>query len=1093
MCESKKDRAYMIKPVQEILNKQLLRRKPTGEQFTAFTEALRELKESIRPDESEEYNKNHVQQFLADAFYGKTNLINTAGPIDCAIYQAKDSKSPIEVMIEAKSPSNTSEFPAHGNLNCKAMQELVLYFMRQRFREKNITLKHLIITNGYEWYIFDAVEFEKYFADDNKFVKKYDDWDNGRTLFSNTKDFYADIAKPKIDQVKQQITCVYIDIRLLKTENEKLRLFRILQPAHLLKQFKFADSNKLNTAFYNELLHIIGLEEHLKKGKSVIERKEELHRDEYSLLENTIYQLEDYNLSEEETFNIALNLVITWINRILFLKLLESQLISYHGQKNADQYRFLSIHIIKNFDELNELFFKVLALPLEQRPHQVKDKYRHVPYLNSSLFELTSNESSYFRITGLKPGEMPLYPRTVLKDINGHMIKPQMDTLEYLFRFMEAYDFGSEQNDDITQTENKTLINASVLGLIFEKINGYKDGSFFTPGFITQYMCREAIDRTVINKFNEHFGFSCQTLTDIHNQDFDKQEATKLIDDITLCDPAVGSGHFLVSALNYLIVVRAEFGLLYDENGKRLKDYSFSIDNDELIVTDEEGEIFHYNPNNLESQRVQKTLFDLKRQIIENNLFGVDINPNSVNICRLRLWIELLKNAYYKESKELETLPNIDINIKCGNSLISHYPVRVGFYGGFNDNQLRAYIEAYKKAVREYKVLSNKEQKKVVAEKIQFIKSKLLKPTSQLNLFEQKQEVSKKEQLLQNANPLEWMIEFPEVLDDEGVFKGFDIVIGNPPYIVSSDKIYKDYVTYNCHELYAYFFELAIKLLRDNGILSFITASLYVKGLKFESLRTLLENHLILIEYKRQGDDIFENVNMPTATLIGLKGEGSWSCSLLNPLANLASKIAYNQKKLYQISQIHRGLEIGREDVTEHGDYSCITGTAVSKFVTHTIRYISKETLALHSKDEKYFSNERILLRETGSCLMALYLNEHLYSNRSLYSIIINDDSYNTKYVLACLNSSLLQFYYQVQFKADTELFPKIRIAQAKLLPIPTATPEQQQPIIDLVDAILAAKSENPQADTTDLERQIDQLVYQLYELTSEEIALIEQ
>ena len=95
--------------------------------------------------------------------------------------------------------------------------------------------------------------------------------------------------------------------------------------------------------------------------------------------------------------------------------------------------------------------------------------------------------------------------------------------------------------------------------------------------------------------------------------------------------------------------------------------------NDELIVTDEEGELFEYNPTNKESQRIQETLFSEKQTIIENCLFGVDINPNSVKICRLRLWIELLKNAYYKNSTELETLPNIDINIKCGNSLVSRF------------------------------------------------------------------------------------------------------------------------------------------------------------------------------------------------------------------------------------------------------------------------------------------------------------------------------------------------------------------------------------------------------------------------------------
>ncbi|OBQ31606.1 MAG: hypothetical protein AN487_23905, partial [Anabaena sp. CRKS33] len=140
------------------------------------------------------------------------------------------------------------------------------------------------------------------------------------------------------------------------------------------------------------------------------------------------------------------------------------------------------------------------------------------------------------------------------------------------------------------------------------------------------------------------------------------------INSLKICDPAVGSGHFLVSALNEMIAIKSELKILLDRQGKRLKEYSFEVANDELIVIDEDGLLFEYNPKNQESQRVQETLFHEKQTIIENCLFGVDINPNSVKICRLRLWIELLKNAYYKTDSnytQLETLPNIDINIKC--------------------------------------------------------------------------------------------------------------------------------------------------------------------------------------------------------------------------------------------------------------------------------------------------------------------------------------------------------------------------------------------------------------------------------------------
>lgn len=879
----------MLKEIKDILNKQLLRQKPTSEQFSAYTEALRNLIESIKIDESEEFNKNNIMTFLRDAFYGDTNLVNTAEKIDCAIYKTKDANSPIEVIIEVKSPTNKSEFPSIHNLNCKAMQELVLYFMRERFKREspNITLKHFIMTNGYEWFFIDAKEFEKYFAGDKAFTDKFKEWNNGGTLFTKTQNFYAEIAKAQIDKVKQNIDFAYIDIRTLKSERAQLKLYNVLQPAHLLKQIKFTDSNKLNNAFYNELLHIIGLEEHKVDGKIIIERKPVARRNTYSLLESTIYQLDEI-LNEAEKFDIALNLVITWINRVLFLKLLESQLISYHGHKFADQYRFLDINTIKSFDELNELFFKVLAVPTVDRPSEIKEKYMNIPYLNSSLFERTKNEQNYFRISELKPGPMPLFSHTVLKDINGNKIYPQMDTLEYIFRFLDAYDFGSEQSDDITKAENKTLINASVLGLIFEKINGYKDGSFFTPAFITQYMCKEAIERAVIHKFNDHFGYTCKTFSELKQQEFDKREASALLDTITICDPAVGSGHFLVSALNRLIAIRYDLKLDFDAEGNKLKqtDYILSIDNDELIVLDEERELFHYNPSNVESQRVQKTLFNLKRRIIENNLFGADINPNSVNICRLRLWIELLKNAYYREdTHELETLPNIDINIKCGDSLKNKYQVVIG--ESINNSDLSKYIVEYKQAVIDYKQTSEKAQKQKIKDLIEQIKYRIQNSDTQLNIFDPAVNKSIQREI-SFVHSLEWMIEFPEVMDNTGKFTGFDIVIGNPPYIqlqAEGGKLAKLYApisdkkkgvsrnnfqTYaRTGDIYCLFYERGYQLLKPNGILCFITSNKWMRAGYGEKTREFLSTQttpIILIDFA--GVKVFENATVDTNILL---------------------------------------------------------------------------------------------------------------------------------------------------------------------------------------------------------------------------------
>jgi adenine-specific DNA-methyltransferase len=126
------------------------------------------------------------------------------------------------------------------------------------------------------------------------------------------------------------------------------------------------------------------------------------------------------------------------------------------------------------------------------------------------------------------------------------------------------------------------------------------------------------------------------------------RKPTTIVNSLKICDPAVGSGHFLVSALNEIIAIKNDLRILQDRQGKRLKEYLVEVVNDELVITDEEGQIFEYRPGSPESQRVQEALFHEKQTLIENCLFGVDINPNSVKICRLRLWIELLKSAYYK-------------------------------------------------------------------------------------------------------------------------------------------------------------------------------------------------------------------------------------------------------------------------------------------------------------------------------------------------------------------------------------------------------------------------------------------------------------
>ncbi|MFY8174363.1 DUF7149 domain-containing protein, partial [Planktothrix agardhii] len=727
----------------EALNKAFLKVKVSRSNIEQFKTNLINLLEHINEKESEEFHKNLMADFLKNTYYSPNYFINTRERNDLVIHNQKDSKSSVGVILEVKKPKNKAEMVKVENLNAKALQELVLYFLRERITNNNLEIKHLIATNINEWFIFDAQIFEKYFCENKQLIQQFEDFAAGRLTGKTTDFFYKEIAKPAIEKIKNELQFTYFNIQdyeaFVRDDNpendEKLiALFKLLSPQHLLKLPTVNDSNTLDKGFYSELLYLIGLTETKEKNKKLIKRQLEAQRNPASLLENAILQLDSLDkisrlekpeqfgeTAPEQVFNIALELSITWINRILFLKLLESQLITYHkGDRN---FAFLNLDKIHNFDDLERLFFQVLAVKSSERKPDVKKIFANVPYLNSSLFEPTELEHQTLVISNLRAEKLPILSTTVLKDTNGNKRTGELNTLQYLFEFLDAYDFSSEGSEGI-QEDQKTLINASVLGLIFEKINGYKDGSYFTPGFITMYMCRETLRKAVVQKFNEIKGWNCQTLDDLYDKIEDRTEANRIINSLKICDPAVGSGHFLVSALNEIIAIKNDLKILQDQTGKRLKEYQIVVENDELIITDEDHQPFTYTPKNPESQRIQETLFHEKQTIIENCLLGVDINPNSVKICRLRLWIELLKNAYYKPESnytELETLPNIDINIKCGNSLISRFPLDADLKPALKKSGID--IETYQNAVQTYRHAENKQQKRDMERLINSIKS----------------------------------------------------------------------------------------------------------------------------------------------------------------------------------------------------------------------------------------------------------------------------------------------------------------------------------------------------------------------------------
>ena len=1210
-----------LKP-RKALNKAFLKVKANRDEIEVFKANLIKLIDTINESESEEFHKNLISDFLKNTYYGANHYINTKGRNDLVIHNGNKATDTVGVIVEAKSPTNKAEMLKTDNINTKAFQELVLYYLRERITHKNLEIKHLLASNIYEWFIFDANVFEKEFAQNKNLVKQFIDFEEGRLSGKTTDFFYTQIAQQAIEAIKDEIVFTYFDIRdydkPLRNADKKddtvlIALYKLLSPEHLLKLPFANDSNSLDKTFYAELLHIIGLTETKDGGKKLIQRKKEGERNQGSLLESAIFQLENLDkitrlnkpqqfgdTYQERLFNVALELAITWVNRILFLKLLEAQLLKYN--KGDKSFSFLNLEKIESFDDLNSLFFSVLARKPQDRSEEVKKMFANVPYLNSSLFEPTEIEHSCLFISQLKDGKLPLLPATVIKNNTGQKLSGELVTIQYIFEFLNAYDFASEGSEEI-QEDNKRLINASVLGLIFEKINGYKDGSFFTPGFITMYMCRETIRRAVVQKFNEAKGWNCADTAAVYDKIEDRKEANTIINSLKICDPAVGSGHFLVSALNEIIAIKSELKVLIDRDGLRLKEYFVVVENDELVVTDDEGKLFAYNPKSKESQRVQETLFHEKQTIIENCLFGVDINPNSVKICRLRLWIELLKNAYYKapDYTELETLPNIDINIKCGNSLISRYALDADIKKALRASKWT--IDSYRIAVSTYRNAQTKEEKRDMERLITQIKTdfesevaindkRLLKLnkakgdlfalTTQVTLFERtkvekaawdKQVKSLSDTITQLEteleeikgnkiydNAFEWRFEFPEVLNDDGEFMGFDVVIGNPPYGVSIQGQERDYLTTELgkvpdFEIYYWFINKANFILRKYGQFSYIIPNtilfnLFAKNYRlsmfdiwhFEEILdctdfniftdATVRNIILMLKKDENGESIiyrntkdslcFEDlidkqINRIEKSVIEINNQNWGLLFKLSPeILSITFKMRQNSINLSQLfPEVSQGLiaydkyQGQSEEIIKNRVYHSfeksethnklwLYGGDINKYCVNWNgkEYINYCAGIANPREQKYFIGKRILIREiTNPSIFGAITEDEFYNDPAI--IIIKENENNImqlECLIGILNSKLATFYhFNSSPKATKGAFPKILVYDINNFPLPENTDKEiENNIVELVNKIQSLKQNDKTIDTTSLEAEIDQLVYQLYGLSAGEIRIVE-
>lgn len=670
-----------------------------------------------------------------------------------------------------------------------------------------------------------------------------------------------------------------------------------------------------------------------------------------------------------------------------------------------------------------------------------------------------------------------------------------------IIRILHNYNFTIEEN---TPLDQEVSLDPELLGKVFENLLASynpetnksarkQTGSFYTPRHIVNYM----VDESLIAYLNHICpDIPKQKIRDLFNYaddnfsatDYERKQIMSAFYNCKVLDPACGSGAFPMGVLQQMVHALRKLDptnemwrefILYISLKKDKEAYQIEDEEERTRLRADIEQSFNRNVNDPDYAR--------KLYLIENCIYGVDIQPIATQISKLRFFISLVAEQKPTDDAAsnfgIRPLPNLEAKFVSANSL----RVLEKTFDLFSNSEGILKLK-HKLAEANHRIFlaKNNKQKRILKQVIKNIRADYTEELTSLGIVK-----TDGASMLANWNQFD-QNSAAEFLDLEWMFDitdGFDIIIGNPPYVeVLNSDAYVNYETYTCYELYAHFFERAIQMLKNGGILAFITGSLYIKGMKFQSLRDFLRNNTFLLAFRNEGDNVFEEVGMPTSTILLSKEKKE--CLWPFDGSPLILKLKSNHTPLGELCDVQRGLEIGKKAILSDGDVKILTGANVKKYVAKSLSYISLDTLEDFAKDANYYEGERLVIRETGSELTVTYLDYLIYVNRSLYTFKRKPEAPSVKFLVGCLNSKLLQYFYIEKFKAPTELFPKIRIGQAKQLPIAIPTKEQENAISELVNKAIDCSKSGYSISL--IEAEIDFQIYKLYGLTYEEILSVD-
>lgn len=738
---------------------------------------------------------------------------------------------------------------------------------------------------------------------------------------------------------------------------------------------------------------------------------------------------------------------------------------------------FFSPHQDDFLDQVLEpLFFGIFNTEKGQREklfaseHWDKNllkEWESMPYLNGGLFERD--------------------------EIDKMAIKLPASLFDDLFSFLASYNFTVDENDP---DDAEIGVDPEMLGKIFESLleDNKAKGAFYTPKEIVRYMCKESLIAHLVSKLPDLSDKVIRTFVETHEMQPELETCRDILEsvlrDVKICDPAIGSGAFPMGLLNELWRCREALG-------------------------------------------TGLSRLQLKKEIIENNIYGVDIERGAIDIARLRFWLSIVV-----DSDKAEPLPNFDYKFMQGNSLIESY-------GGFDLSRIAGKTvgrpstatqlvlgldsdlsrKNLQRLLRDYFSVTDHVKKATMRQAINDeVKRLILNSAGGTPEF-----ISKLNALDPSANQefFLWHTWFKDIFDKGG----FDIVIGNPPYIrrtelpeqakIQYERKYKSATLQ--YDIYLLFIEFGLSICKDGGNLCFINPIRFFSSDYGQACRALIIKHHRL---KRVVDvsqiEVFKNaMTYPCVIHIQNKEEKDYSIEFYSPESllvicditkkrckylqknniigdsecriivsenhNLISKIDKNCLTIDRWFNVARGLPNNKVDFS--GDnYNALKSTMVKKY------RIIDAYKRIGTSFADTFKNEMIILPRTVLYLQATMKEKDVVLLDRIYYLTAIS-KVNTSYVLGVINSKVTNFWFE-HYYGTTKVsggYFDLNGTQIKSIPIPNASSEKQNKISDIVKVILANKKQNPNADTSELEHEIDQKVYELYGLTPEEIAVIEK